>query len=339
SYTIQNNLVRPPNAQSTLLEDTLAITKNQPNLTLSSDLSPKDQNVFAVPLDKTRNVNEGNEQTTTRESANFNNPQLQDSNTSTLDSASMKNFRLYLSPSNSLLDVTTDENLNITFRDVCDNSPKKADDNQANDSLIHSAQKQLPSETRTDFSVTSTIEDDLVIPNSQPLNGKSDEQNEFQNGEQDNMETGNSQISFNINRIEQTDITRSVSNLPTSDTSNDIVSTKSPLVSPTRDISHCVSNNKILTPINKALYSLSQPVTSKFENIVAKHLEQQLLKNNHALVSTTPNVIKEQISPIYTTHEEEELHVKESISKTVRKYVLKTDKDGRTISRDLVSEV
>ncbi|UJR37367.1 hypothetical protein I4U23_030075 [Adineta vaga] len=85
-----------------------------------------------------------------------------------------------------------------------------------------------------------------------------------------------------------------------------------------------VQNKTSVSPKSKASYALSQPTTDKFDAILAK-----------LTTSTTNNSNND--SNI-TIREEEEIYIKESISKTLRRYSVKVDPDGRTISRDLLLE-
>jgi hypothetical protein len=85
-----------------------------------------------------------------------------------------------------------------------------------------------------------------------------------------------------------------------------------------------------ISPNPKASYSLSQSATSKFETILAKLTTSSPRK-------VTPTV-ENQIDSTITIREEEELFVKESVSKIVRRYAVKIDQNGRTVSRDLLIE-
>ncbi|CAF3336629.1 unnamed protein product [Rotaria socialis] len=86
-----------------------------------------------------------------------------------------------------------------------------------------------------------------------------------------------------------------------------------------------------ISPTSKTLYSLSQPATNKFESILAK-------------LATSPGRKVTQVAhgndneANITTREEEELFIKESISKIVRRYAIKIDQHGRTMSRELLTE-
>ncbi|CAF4587405.1 unnamed protein product [Rotaria sp. Silwood1] len=86
----------------------------------------------------------------------------------------------------------------------------------------------------------------------------------------------------------------------------------------------------MISPASKSLYALSQPATNKFESILAK-------LNASPARQTTSAYGNENESNI-TTREEEELFIKESISKVVRRYAVKIDQNGRTISRELLNE-
>ncbi|CAF2591714.1 unnamed protein product [Rotaria sp. Silwood2] len=86
----------------------------------------------------------------------------------------------------------------------------------------------------------------------------------------------------------------------------------------------------IISPASKALYALSQPATNKFESILAKLTASPARHTTSAYGNENESNI--------TTREEEELFIKESISKVVRRYAVKIDQNGRTISRELLNE-
>ncbi|CAF5219893.1 unnamed protein product, partial [Rotaria magnacalcarata] len=86
-----------------------------------------------------------------------------------------------------------------------------------------------------------------------------------------------------------------------------------------------------ILPASKVLYSLSQPATNKFESILAK-LATSPERKVTRVVHGNDNEAN------ITTREEEELFIRESISKIVRRYAVKIDQHGRTMSRELLTE-
>ncbi|CAF1042036.1 unnamed protein product [Adineta steineri] len=77
------------------------------------------------------------------------------------------------------------------------------------------------------------------------------------------------------------------------------------------------------SPNSKAVYSLSQPTADKFEALLAK---------------LNPTTVENDAESNITIREEEEVYIKESISKTLRRYAVKVDQKGRTVSRELILE-
>ncbi|CAF0929080.1 unnamed protein product [Adineta ricciae] len=128
------------------------------------------------------------------------------------------------------------------------------------------------------------------------------------------MDTSDAQVSLGSDGIIESHQTPMPSNhepTPASETSTKLLSP--------------AQNKTAISPKSKVAYALSQPTMDKFEAILGK-LTTAASNNNNVNESNT------------TVREEEEIVIKESISKTLRRYTVQVDRKGRVLSRDLLLE-
>jgi len=233
----------------------------------------------------------------------------------------------------------TDAQHSLITTNPFDNQPPVAQSTLTDDNTISVAKDSLPIESQTQsitnaksdsngvgldtsttannlrlyISPSTSLLDTTNVDEAQHTNGNIST-TEIQNIEKpkdEPMDTTDAQVSLGSDGIIE-------SHLNHTNVEESTTKTRSPTI-----------NKTSISPGPKTLYSFSQSTTDKFEKMLAKVISP-------SRQSTTAN--SEKSDPNITIQEEEELVIKESITKSIRRYTVKTDLKGRTIARDLLDE-